>query len=87
MILKYNNLIDYFICRDMIYSKTGPNKIIADTRIGLFDGGMSHILTIMYSMCRLGLGNIPQIKSVWDILDSKQMENTSFNLEIQNIMI
>ena len=61
---KYDALINYFTSRDMIFSKTEPGKIIDDTRMGLFDGGMSHILTIAYSMCMLGMGNIPQMKAV-----------------------
>jgi len=77
-------LISYFTSRDMIYSKIEPGKIIADTRIGLFDGVMSHIMTILYAMCRLGLGNIPQMKSVWNILDSKPQTDGKYILEATN---
>jgi hypothetical protein len=81
---KYDALINYFTSRDMIYSKTEAGKIIADTGLGLFDGGMSHILTIAYAMCRLGLANIPQMKSVWDILDGKPQTDGKYILEAAN---
>jgi hypothetical protein len=81
---KYNALIHYFTSRNMIYSKSETDKIIADTRIGLSDGGMSHILTITYAMCRLGLRNIPQMKSVWDILDNKPQIDGKYILEAAN---
>ena len=56
---KYDALLNYFISRNMIYSKIEPYKIIADTKLAIFDGSPSQILSIAYSMCGLGLGNIP----------------------------
>ena len=81
---KYDDLVSYFTSRDMIFSKIEPGKIISDTKIGLFDGGLSHILTITHSMCRLGLGNIPQMKSVWNILNSKPQTEEKYILEATN---
>ncbi len=81
---KYDDLINYFTSRNIIYSKIEPDKIIADTNIGLFDGKLSNILTIAYSMCKLGLGNIPQMNDVWDILNNKTQIDGKYILETTN---
>lgn len=81
---KYDDLINYFTSRDIIYSKTEPGEIIADTRIAIFDGSLSHILMIAHAMCKLGLGNIPQMKGVWDILNNKPQIDGKFILETAN---
>jgi len=78
---KYNALVNYFTSRNMICSKTEPGKIIADTRLGLFDGGLSQILTVAHAMCKLGLGNIPAMQSVWDILKAKLRIDGKYILE------
>jgi len=77
----YDALISYFTSRDMIYSKAEPGRIIADTRLGLFDGGTSHISTVAQAMCRLGLGDIPEMRDVWDILKTKPQVGGKYILE------
>jgi len=81
---KYDDLIHYFTGRNMIFSKTEPGKILADLRIGLFDGGLSHILTIAYAMSRMGLGNIPQMDDVWNVLKNKPQFDGKYILEAAN---
>jgi len=81
---KYDALINYFTSRNMIYSKTEPEKIIADTRLALFDGSLSQILMIAISMCRLGLGNIPQMNNLWDMLINKPKIDDKYILEAAN---
>jgi len=78
---KYDDLLNYFISRSMIYSKTEPGKIIADTRLALFDGGLSHIMAIAHAMCKLGLGSIPEMRDVWDILKTKPQIGGKYILE------
>ena len=78
---KYDDLLNYFISRSMIYSKTEPGKIIADTRLALFDGGLSHVLAIAQAMCKLGLGSIPEMRGVWDILKTKPQIGGKYILE------
>jgi len=75
----YENLIEYFTSRNMIYSKVEPNKILADTRLHF----ISQILILAYSMSKLGLGNIPEMNGVWDIIDSKPTESGKYILEFQ----
>ena len=81
---EYERLLEYFLSRDMIYSKVTAGEIIADTRISLMDGGMSQIMTLAYAMCRLGLANVPQMKQVWEILDNKPQEDGRYILEATN---
>ncbi len=81
---KYDALINYFKSRNMIYSKAEPGKIIVDTRLALFDGSLSQILMIAYAMCKLGLGNIPQMNDVWDILKNKPHTDDKYILEASN---
>jgi hypothetical protein len=81
---KYDALIDYFTSRSMIYSKVEPNKIIVDTKLSLFDGSLSQILMIAYSMCKLGLGNIPQMNDLWGILNNKPKIDGKYILEAAN---
>jgi|GEM_PF-1692036 len=81
---KYDSLINYFTSRNMIYSKIEPEKIIADTRLAFSDGSLSHILMIAYSMCKLGLGYIPQMNDVWDILKDKPQIDGKYILEATN---
>lgn len=78
----YNDLIAYFTSRDMIYSKTKPNKVIADTKLSFKSTGPSHILKIAGSMSRLGMGNIPQMKSVWEIINKKPTVDGKYILEV-----
>jgi hypothetical protein len=80
----YDGLLRYFTSRNMIYSKTEPGKLIADTRLALFDGGLSHILTVARAMCGLGLGNIPEMRDVWDILKAKPQVDRKYILEATN---
>ena len=80
----YDALIEYFTSREMIYSKIEPEKIIAETRIGLFDGGLSHLLAIAYSMSKIGLGSIPQMNGVWEILRNKPQIDGKNILEVAN---
>jgi hypothetical protein len=81
---KYDALLNYFIIRNMIYSKVEPDKIIIYTKLAIFDGSLSHILMIAYSMCKLGLGNIPQMNNIWEILKSKQQIDGRYILEAAN---
>ena len=81
---KYDALLDYFISRNMLYSKVESGKIIADTKISFFDGGMSQILTIAYAMCRLGCGNIPAMNDIWEILQRKPQVGGRCILEATN---
>jgi hypothetical protein len=78
---KYDDLINYFTSRDMIFSKVEPEKIICDTRLGLFSTGPSQILMIAYSMSKLGLGNIPQMEKVWSLLNNKPTNDGKYILE------
>ena len=81
---KYAALLAYFTSRNMLYSKVEPGKIIADTKMIFFDGGMSQILTIAYAMCRLGYGNIPAMNDTWEILNSKPQMDGRYILEATN---
>ncbi len=78
---KYNDLISYFTGRDMIYSKTEPRKILCDTKLGLFSTGLSQLLMIAYSMSKMGLGNIPEMKDVWEIIKNKPTTDGKYHLE------
>ena len=78
---KFKDLINYFTSRKMIYSKIEPGKIICDTNFGLFSNGLSHIIMIAYSMSKLGLGNIPEMKTIWDIVKDKPTINGKYMLE------
>ena len=78
---RYESLINYFTSRNMIYSKIQPKKIIADTRIGLFDGGLSQVLTVAYALCKLGLANIPEMDSIWQILKNASQNDGKYLLE------
>jgi hypothetical protein len=80
----YDNLINYFTGRNMIYSKVEQGKIIVDTKMALFDGLLSFILMIAYAMCKLGLGNIPEMNDVWDILSNKPQIDGKYILEAAN---
>jgi len=77
---KYEALIEYFTGRDMLFSKLEPGKRIGWDGLA-FNAGPSDILKIAYSMGKLGLGNIPQMKSVWDILDAKPTVGGKYILE------
>ncbi len=70
----YDALIDYFISREIIYSKTEPGKIICDTRLGFFSTGYTQILTVANAMGKLGLGDTPQMRSVWEIIQNKTVD-------------
>lgn len=78
---KYDDLISYFTGRNMIYSKTEPAKIICDTNLGFFSTGLSHILMIAYSMSKLDLGNIPEMKEVWKLIKNKPSAEGKYILE------
>ncbi len=78
----FDSLIDYFTGRDMIYSKTEPGKIICYTRLGFLSTGFTQIITITNAMSKLGLGDIPQMKSVWEIIESKAVDG-KYNLEAE----
>ena len=82
--VKYDALINYFTSRKMIYSKVEPGKIIVDTRLALFDGSLSHLLMIAYSMCKLGFDNISQMNYVWEILKNKPQIDGRYILEATN---
>lgn len=47
----------------------------------LFSAGLSRILMITYSMCKLGLGNIPEMISIWELLKNKPSTEGKYNLE------
>jgi hypothetical protein len=79
---KYDGLINYFTNRNMIYSKIEPKKMICNTDLG-FNYAPSPILSITYSMGRLGMGNIPEMKCVWDILKNKPTVDGKYILEYQ----
>jgi len=81
---KLEKLIAYFTERNMIYNRGDANHIIASTDLGLSDGGVSPIIGIAYSMCKLGLGNIPQMKAVWENLDHKPSTDGKYILEWTN---
>jgi hypothetical protein len=77
----FDNLIDYFLKRNIIYSKQEKDKIIADTRLGFYSTGLCHLLTVAYAMSKLGYGNAPEMESVWDILEKKKDENGKYASE------
>lgn len=80
----YESLLAYFLSRNMLYSKTQANTIIADTSLGFADGSYSQILTIAYSMARLGLYTIPEMQTVRTILEEKEQLHGKYILEKTN---
>lgn len=78
---EYKNLIEYFKGRNLIYSKIEPDRVIADTSLSLYSGGLSHILILAYAMSKLGFGNIPEMSPVWDILENKKDDTGRYILE------
>lgn len=70
--VEYEKLIDYFISRKIIFSKIKQDSIIANTESAFYASGASEIFLLAYSMSRLGLGNIPEMRTLWDILETKR---------------
>jgi hypothetical protein len=79
---KYNGLINYFKSRNIIYSKIEPEKMICQPQFS-FNFSLPQILMVAYSMGKLGMGNIPEMEGVWEILESKPTVDGKYILEYE----
>jgi len=77
----YQNLLQYFTSRNMIHSKINPNEIICSLACSFYANGPSHIITLIYAMCKLGLGNISEMQELWTVVESKKDLNNRVILE------
>ncbi len=77
----FRGLLEYFTSRNMLYSKTEPRKMLCST-VAMYNGcGYSHLFVIADAMSRMGLGNIPEMSEVWELLHAKKAREGRIFLE------